>query len=477
MSDFGKSRDGSSVNDRVALARLHPTAFAELIHKRYQPGEMHWRIGDRLRGLEAGHFDRLLLLAPPRHGKSELASVYFVAWWLGRHPEQRVISVSYNDRLASNFGRQVRDLIASPIYQAVFPGVSVAADAAAADQWNIAGRRGGYLSAGVGGTMTGFGADLFVIDDPIKNLEEASSAYQRDRLDEWLRSVALSRLEPGGRMVVVMTRWHQDDLAGRIIRSVEEGRDHWEVLTQPALSLEGAALWPERIDAAALERQRLAMDEQTWAAMYQQQPTSPRGAVFQRDWVHRFPPPRALRGAAVHIAVDTAVKDGEHNDYSAIVVAVLTEEYFLDVREVWRGHVSFMELIEVLVELFRKWVWGRPGAILVEDVASGSSLYQALCGLAPPEMVEYLVPWQPRGSKVERARLVAPWLRNGTVRLPAPSADVPWLYEFEMELFDFPGAPHDDQVDAFVHLLHYLVNYLSEGHDLRMWAQGQEQWA
>ncbi len=470
MTRSEPSHDASSESDRAALARLHPTAFAHLVDRQYEPGEVHWLLGDRLRRLEQGEFDRLLILAPPRHGKSTMASIYFAAWFLGRHPDARVIGASYNDRLASHLGRQVRDLVASPLFHAVFPGVDLAADAAAADYWNISGHRGGYLAAGMGGTMTGYGADLFLIDDPIKNWEEAESPLQRDKTEDWLHSVALSRLEPGGRMVVTMTRWHQDDIAGRIMRAVAEGRDRWEVLELPALSTAGEPLWPERFTAEALERTRLAVDDGAWAAMYQQQPALARGKVFDRDWIRRFPvvPDPGRRAIARYIAVDTAFKDGEHNDYSVAVVAELMPDYRLYIRDVWRRRVPFTELTDELMHLAQQWDRdGKLREVVIEDAASGTSLYQTLRALSP-ELAAHLVPWRPQGSKVERARLASPWLRNGSVWLPDPSGDVPWLYDFERELLEFPGGIHDDQVDAFVHLVHYLVHYLAVGRDARV---------
>lgn len=466
MMHSGRSSAGLSQTDLAAIARRHPTAFAQLVSPPYEPGDVHWQLGDRLVGLERGEIDRLLVLAPPRHGKSELSALYFPAWFLGRNPDARVIGASYNDRLASHNGRQVRDIVASPQFGAVFPGLTVAADASAVDSWNIAGRRGGYHAAGVGGPITGFGADLFVIDDPIKNMEEADSALQRDKLEDWFESVALSRLEPGGRMVVLMTRWNRDDIAGRIIKAAGEGRDRWEVLELPALSSNGEALWPERFNADELERRRRAISPRVWASTYQQQPTTARDKIFDHDWLTRFPdsPDPSRTCIRRYIAVDTAYKEGEHNDFSVAVVAELMPDYRLFVRDVWRKRVPFTELITELSAFAAK--WDRDGGlsgILIEEAASGISAYQTLAVTLPPPLAQLLIPWAAKMSKAERARLVSPLVRAGAVQLPNPSDDVRWVLDFEQELLDFPGTLHDDQVDAFVHLLHYLELVLADG--------------
>jgi predicted phage terminase large subunit-like protein len=460
-----KSSDGSrveSLSESVVLARLDPVAFAYLMDQRYEPGEVHYRIGKKLRELEEGTVDRLAIMAPPRHGKSELCSVHFIAWYLGLHPDSNVIFASYNQDAASKVAARVRDIVASPQFRIVFPGV-VLSSTAATDRWTIPGHRGGFLAAGVGGTMTGFGADLFVIDDPIKNMEEATSAHMRDALFEWLNTVALSRLEPRGRMLLLMQRWHIDDLVGRIKQQTIDGEARWEIAEFAALSPEGDPLWPERFSREELEDRRASIDINTWSAMWMQQPLSEKGKVFERDWFPRYPIPNALpvRCVGRYIAVDTANKDGEQNDFSAAVVVDVMTDYQLWVRQVWRGRVKFPVLLETIESLINK--WNRDGmlsAVLVEDAASGTSVLQALSAVLPYSTYE-LVPWTPRGSKSERARAISAALSRGAVALPHPSDDVPWLFEFENELFEFPGR-FDDQVDALVHLVDYLGNYVQE---------------
>lgn len=459
------SPDASSPSEAVALARLHPTAFTYFVHPRYAPADLHWRIGDALARIESGMSDRLLVLVPPRFGKSELASIHFPAWCLGRHPDRRIIATSYNEQLARHFGRQARDLVASPAFRRVFPGLGLAADGTAADEWRLQGASGSYLAAGIGGSITGYGADLLLVDDPIKNREEADSAVFRERTWDWFQSVAYSRLEPGGRIVVTMARWHPDDLAGRLLRATAEGRDRWEVLELPALSAEGQPLWPERFDREALERIRLALDERTWSALYQQQPTSERGTVFQRDWLARYDggAERARVAVARIISVDTAYKDGEEHDYSCALVADLMPDYTLELREVWRERVPFPDLAFALDQLCAR--WNRDDQlrwIVIEDSGAGTSLLQTLRAWAPAAVARALVSWKPAGAKRERARLASVWMRNGLVRLPRPSESAPWLFELERELLEFPGSLHDDQVDALTQAILFLENLLAD---------------
>lgn len=243
-----------------------------------------------------GRTRRLIVTMAPRHGKSECISKYFPAWYIGRFPERRVILTSYEADFAANWGRKVRDLLDE--FGPEYFGVRVRRDSSAANRWDLEGHAGGMVTAGVGGPITGRGADIFICDDPIKNAEEAASEAIRERNKDWWRSTAYTRLEPGGSAVIVCTRWHHDDLAGWLIAGGAGDGDGaasaWEVLNLPALAEDddplgrepGEALWPERYDRAALDeiRRSANVGEYFFAAMYQGRPVPKSGGMFKTSW-------------------------------------------------------------------------------------------------------------------------------------------------------------------------------------------------
>jgi hypothetical protein len=243
----------------------------------------------RLLDLAAGKVRRLMVSMPPRHGKSELISRYLPAWYLGTFPDRRVILSSYESDFAASWGRKARELLEQ--HGLDHFGAKVRSDIAASSRWEIAGHDGGMITAGVGGPITGRGANLLIVDDPIKNAEDAASLTLRDKIYEWWRSTAYTRLEPGASVVLIQTRWHQDDLAGRILADADQG-EAWEVISLPAIAEEndplgrdpGAALWPERFSEEALDVIRRSVGSYFWAAMYQQTPVPIGGEIFKQEW-------------------------------------------------------------------------------------------------------------------------------------------------------------------------------------------------
>lgn len=242
-------------------------------------------------------FTRIILLTPPRHGKSSLISQYTPAWWLGNSPDERVLLTSYSDRFAALWGRRARDVFWEHAPK-VF-GLSARASHAATDDWGISGHTGTMATAGTGGTITGRGADLLIVDDPVKDAKEAESETQRERIWDWWQSTAASRLEPNGVAIVVMTHWHQDDLAGRLVKEMANGGEQWTVIRMPAIATKdevwsdgswkwerkaGEALWSKRFDVEKLEAIRRRSGSKWWNALYQQQPSPPSGTVAQREW-------------------------------------------------------------------------------------------------------------------------------------------------------------------------------------------------
>jgi predicted phage terminase large subunit-like protein len=389
---------------------------------------------------------RLIVAWPPRHGKSELLSHWVPIWVLSRWPDKRIVLASYEANFAATWGRKARNSIAE--HNADLP-ITVSRSSMAAADWEVSGGIGGMHTSGVGGAITGRGADLLIIDDPIKNAQESLSELQRERAWDWWRSTARTRLEPNGSIIVIMTRWHEDDLAGRLIA---DGTEDWEELVFPALAepedllnrAEGEPLWPERYDAPALDIQRVGSGPYWWNAMYQQRPTAEEGGIIKLAWWEYY---RERPGfSRVVQAWDTAFKTGRENDYSVCVTMGQSGDAFY-VLDVWRGRVEYPELQRMAQVLFDR---HHPRVVLVEDKASGQSLSQTL----KRETSLPVVPVMPRGDKATRAYAVTGYIEAGRVRLPE---EAEWVSDFLIESSAFPTGAHDDQVDAFVYALQHLT--------------------
>lgn len=379
---------------------------------------------------------------PPRHGKSELISKYFPAWYLAVHPEHRVILASYESSFAAEWGRKARDVLAE--FGSLY-GVQVRQDSSAADHWNISKHRGGMDTAGRGAAMTGRGADLLILDDAgAKNYEEAMSLTIREHTWDWFASTAYTRLSPNGKVIVVATRWHEDDLTGRLIK-----QGGWQVLSLPAIAeeddemgrLPGEALWPEQFPLQSLEQIKTTIGAQKFAALYQQRPTPESGSIFKREWTNK----RYRELPQLHttvMAVDSAFKTGTSSDYSAIaILGTDGTNYYL--IHLFRDRLEYPDLRRTIIDHFNRF---RPSVVLIEDAASGQSAIQDLRrNTSLP-----IVPVKAKGSKQSRADVVSPLWESGKVYLPE-YAD--WLEDFILELTSFPVAPHDDMVDAVVHAL------------------------
>ena len=284
-------------------------------------GRHHKIMADAFERVANGELKRLIINMPPRHTKSEFASYLFPAWFLGRYPEKKIIQTAHTAELAVGFGRKVRNLISQEDFQAVFPGIELSSDSKAAGRWNT-NKRGDYFAIGVGGAVTGKGADVLIIDDPHSEQEAALGAYNPevyDKVYEWYTSGPRQRLQPGGSIIIVMTRWSTRDLTGKIIKSVtqKEGVDDWEVIELPAIMPSGDPLWPEFWPMDQLESLRAELPVAKWSAQYQQDPTSEEGALIKREWWQEWekdsPPPCE----AIIQSWDTAFLKTQRADYSA----------------------------------------------------------------------------------------------------------------------------------------------------------------
>jgi len=343
-----------------AFSRL--VSYAAYQWPAYQLAPHHRLIARHLEMVERGEITRLMITMPPRHGKSMLASEFFPAWYMGRNPDHYVVTATYAQELADDFGRKVKNQIEGPDFKAVFPGVGLSDDSKSAKRFHIDGshggiehgttQRGAFYAVGVGGPLTGRGAHLLLIDDPVKNREDAESEVIRKKTKDWYTSTAYTRLMPGGRIVLIQTRWHEDDLAGWL--QDEHQHEGWTILNLPAIDDDGNALWPEQYDVEALERIKRALPPRDWSALYQQRPAPETGDYFKRDWLHlvdHVPPKESM---AIYGGSDYAVT-ADGGDYTVHVVVGVDPTGAMYLLDLWRQQASSDVWVDAFCDLVRKW--------------------------------------------------------------------------------------------------------------------------
>ena len=420
-------------------------AYACAQWPRYQIGRHHVLIADHLEALERGEISRLLVMAPPRHGKTFLVAMFFVGWWLGRRPDSSVIYATYNQERANDVGRMVRERIADPTHAAIFRGQRLRDDSQAAHRFHVEPGGGSYYAVGVGGPITGRGADLLIIDDPHKGRDDASSEVMQRRAIEWYSSVAYTRLHPGARVVMILTRWDEEDLAGQIL---ERGGERWTVLKLKALAEDaddplgrkpGEALWPERYPVEELERIRATILPRDWRALYQQEPTAEEGDLFRRDWVRYYDRvPDRLR---VYGTSDFAVtSDG--GDYTEHAVWGIAEDGRIYALDWWHGQTAAHEWIDRMLDLAKRWkpvMWYGEAGVIRRAVEPWLWARMRSRGVMVP--VQWL---PPIGDKVARARSFQARMGTGQVMWPRSE----WAERVIDQLMRFPNGRHDDAVDA-----------------------------
>jgi predicted phage terminase large subunit-like protein len=381
---------------------------------------------------------------PPRHGKSMLTSQYFPAWFLGTYPDRRVMLASYEAEFAASWGRKARDVIES-VGVNLF-SLKLRRDSSAAAHWDLADRTGGMDTAGVGGPLTGKGAHLLLIDDPVKNAEEALSITHRQKAWDWFAAAALTRLEPGGSIVLIQTRWHEDDLAGRVL--AQQDGEKWEVLNLPALAeandplgrAEGQALWPERYDEPALANIQATMGDRWFAALYQQRPVPLEGGLFKPDW---FVPVDYIPELVAKVRYwDLAASTSTTADFTCGALMGRDKAgvyYLLDLQRVRARPADVESLIRRVAEAD-----GRSVRIFLEQ-EPGSAGLNVISHYTRNVLAGY--PFQGdrvTGSKQLRAEPLAAMAQVGNVRMRRG----PWNADFLREVAMFPAGAHDDAVDA-----------------------------
>lgn len=462
---MGRAMKGRGV--RPAGELLTPAGFASKVSGGKWVCPPHLDLLNRkLLDLAARRTRRLIVSMPPRHGKSLMCSQYFPAWYLGLFPDHRFVISSYGGDFAAEWGAKVRDILAE--HGKTYFGVEVDPLAAGA-KWGIAKHEGGCRSVGIGGALTGGGADVLLIDDPIKDAEEALSETARRKVWDWWISTAKTRLEPGGCVCVIMTRWHSDDLVGRLVAGMESGGEQWEVVNLPALAEEddplgrapGEALWPERYSVADLEAIRDGGGDQAdisafwFDSLYQGRPVPKSGGMFQVEWfADRFvtgAPSGSSRCRFWDMAA--SVKKG---DWTVGVLMARDVEGVWYVEDVQRHRLAPGDrdtMMRKTAEKDRE----RYGHVLVrgeeEGGASGKTAALAFVKLMAGFDVGVLNS-AGQGNKEARARAFASQCQYGNVRL----VKAPWNAEYIKELIAFPFGKHDDQVDASSGSFNTLAN-------------------
>ncbi len=451
----------TAVKPKKDAAALLARAPVKLKARHYDAGWVHRDICERLErfseAVARGESPRLMLFMPPRHGKSFIASERFPVWHLGQYPDHNIITASYGQELSNKFSRRARELAQSEYGTDTFPDLELTGSRKAVQEWETT-YGGGYKAVGVGGGITGSGAHILILDDLVKDWEAAQSKTVRDNHWEWYTSTAYTRLMPGGGVLVIMTRWHEDDIAGRLLEAAKNGEgDQWEIVCYPAIAEEdeehrkaGEALHPGRFPLPALEKIKAVvthrMGLRAWLALYQQRPTPEEGGIIKRAWMTHFYRELPAQFDQIIQSWDCAFKDTKSSDF--VVGQVWgrkgSQKYLLDQV---RGRMDFTATVAAVRLLSKK--WPRAIAKLVEDKANGPAVISALRG-----QVEGIIAVNPEGGKVARANAVAPQWEAGNVLLPDPAYhDVPWLHDFVEEVAVFDNGKNDDQVDSMTQAL------------------------
>ena len=428
------------------------TKFIEFVKQMWPTfisGKHHGKMAEAFERVARGECKRLIVNMPPRHTKSEFASYLLPAWFLGQYPHKKVIQTSHTAELAVGFGRKVRNLVDQDAYHAIFPELHLSVDSKAAGRWNTS-KGGDYFAIGVGGAVTGKGADLLIIDDPHSEQEAALAEINPDVYDktyEWYTSGPRQRLQPGGAIVIVMTRWSKRDLTAKVLKAAaERGGDEWEVIEFPALMPSGSPLWPEFWERKELESLREELPNSKWMAQYQQNPTSETSAIVKREWWNEWEEEEPPACEFLLMAWDTAFEKNNRADYSACTTWGVfyqaddagIEQANLILLNAFRDRMEFPSLKKAAIEQYTEW---QPDTLIVEKKASGSPLIYELRAMGIP--VQEFTPTK-GNDKITRLNAVSDLFASGMVWAPNRR----WAEEVIDEVAAFPSGEHDDYVDS-----------------------------
>jgi predicted phage terminase large subunit-like protein len=432
--------------DKIERCRDSFLPFVNSMWTAFIAGKHHKIMADAFERVASGELKRLIINMPPRHTKSEFASFLFPAWFLGKFPEKKIIQTAHTAELATGFGRKVRNLVNSADYQEVFK-TKLSSDSKAAGRWNTS-KGGDYFAIGVGGAVTGKGADILIIDDPHSEQEAMQGNPEvYDRVYEWYSSGPRQRLQPGGSIIIVMTRWSKRDLTGQIIQnSIKRDGDQWETIEFPALLPSGTPLWPEFWSQKELEAIKAEIPVGKWEAQYQQNPTSEEGAIIKREywkiWNKDTPP----QCEYIIQSWDTAFEKNSRADYSACTTwgvfshpnsdGMMVSNIIL--LDSFKQRMEFPELKRKAYDLYQEW---KPDSLIIEKKAAGAPLIYELRQMGIP-LSEYT---PSRGSdKIARVNAISDLFSSGYVWCP----DTRWAEEVMEECAAFPNGEHDDTVDS-----------------------------
>ncbi|NBW17344.1 MAG: hypothetical protein EBR82_56130 [Caulobacteraceae bacterium] len=430
-------------------ARKSFIKFVERVWPTFISGRHHRRMAEAFERVARGECKRLIINMPPRHTKSEFASYLLPAWFLGNFPHKKVIQTSHTAELAVGFGRKVRNLVDQEVYREIFPEVALQADSKAAGRW-ATNKGGDYFAIGVGGAVTGKGADILIIDDPHSEQEAALAEINPDIYDktyEWYTSGPRQRLQPGGNIIIVMTRWSKRDLTGQVLKSAaQRGGDEWEVIEFPALLPSGNPLWPEFWSKTELDTLKLELPNAKWQAQYQQNPTSEVSAIIKREWWQIWEKEDPPNCDFILQSWDTAFEKSTRADYSACTTWGVfyhpddtgTPQANIILLNAFRKRMEFPELKKMALEEYQEW---NPDSIIIEKKASGAPLIYEMRAMGVP--VQEFTP--SRGNdKISRLNAVSDLFASGKVWVP----DTNWAEEVVDEVASFPAGEHDDYVDS-----------------------------
>ena len=428
-------------------ARKEFLSFVKKVWPHFIEGAHHKRMAAAFERVARGECKRLIINMPPRHTKSEFASYLLPAWFLGNFPGKKVIQTSHTAELAVGFGRKVRNLVDQDVYTEIFPGVGLQADSKAAGRWNT-NRGGDYFAIGVGGAVTGKGADILIIDDPHSEQEAALAASNPevyDKVYEWYTSGPRQRLQPGGSIVIVMTLWAQRDLTGQVLKAdAQRGGEGWEVIEFPAILPSGNPVWPGFWSITELEALREELPNAKWQAQYQQNPVGNESAIVKRDWWKWWEEDDPPECEFVLQSWDTAFEKNNRADYSAGT----TWGIFNNLKDggrpniillnTYKKRVEFPDLKKDVLQQYKEY---NPDALIVEKKASGAPLIYDLRAMGIP--VQEYTPSKGQ-DKIARLNSVSDIIASGKVWVPQTR----WAEELVDEVAAFPSGEHDDLVDA-----------------------------
>jgi hypothetical protein len=468
------------------LERLEKLKSKDLAHKKFLKfvtsvwptfiaGRHHAKMADAFERVARGELKRLIINMPPRHTKSEFASYLLPAWFLGLNPHKKIIQCSHTAELAVGFGRKVRNLVDTDTYHEIFPDLTLSSDSKAAGRWNTS-KGGDYFAIGIGGAVTGKGADVLIIDDPHSEQEAALAEINPDIYDktyEWYTSGPRQRLQPGGAIVIVMTRWSKRDLTGQILKdaAANDSIGEWEVIEFPAILPSDKPLWPEFWELEELLKVKRDVPNSKWMAQYQQNPVSESAAIVKREWWQEWPHNDPPHCEFILQSWDTAFEKTSRADYSACTTwgvfyqpddSGVTQANII-LLNAFRDRMEFPELKRVAIEEYRDW---QPDGIIIEKKASGAPLIYEMRAMGIP--VQEFTPT--RGNdKISRLNAVADIFASGRVWAPATR----WAEEVIDEVAEFPAGANDDYVDTVSMAMHrfrrggYVTTTLDEPDEIQ----------